>query len=101
MPRDPLATVAGPDNPLAVPVAAVVGTPLYVSGEAFVPIAAALRDQGMADGAVVALIIAGAGVNLPELAVLSTLVSRRVLAGVVAAIFVTAIVAGYAIPAMT
>lgn len=101
VPRDLLATVAGPDNPLAVPVAALVGTPLYASGEAFVPIAAALRDQGMADGAVVALIIAGAGVNLPELAVLSTLVSRRVLAGVVASIFLTAVVAGCAIPVVT
>lgn len=101
VPRDLLVAVAGPSNPLAVPAAAVVGTPLYVSGEAFIPIAAALRDQGMGDGAVVALVIAGAGVNLPELAVLSTLVSRRVLTGVAATIFLTAIVAGYTIPAMT
>lgn len=101
IPGDLLVAVAGPGNPLAVPVAAVLGTPLYVSGEAFVPIAAALREQGMADGAVIALIIAGAGVNLPELAVLGGVLSRRVLAGVVAAVFLTAIVGGYAIPAVT
>lgn len=41
VPRDLLATVAGPGNPFAVPVAAVVGTPLYVSGEALVPTAPA------------------------------------------------------------
>lgn len=52
----------------------------------------------MADGAVVALIIAGADVNLPELAVLGGVLSRRVLADVVAAVFLTAIVGGYATP---
>lgn len=101
VPRDLLVAVAGPDNPFAVPVAALVGTPLYVSGEAFLPIAAALRDQGMSDGAVFALIIAGAGVNVPELALLGTVLPRRVLAGVAAAIFIVAVVTGYAIPALT
>lgn len=65
-PRDLLLSVAGPDDPLAVPVAALIGTPLYVSGEAFLPIAAALSGQGMSDGAVFALIIAGTGVNIPS-----------------------------------
>jgi hypothetical protein len=50
VPRDLLVSVAGPDDPLAVPVAALIGTPLYVSGEAFLPIAAALSRQGMSDG---------------------------------------------------
>lgn len=101
VPRDLLAAVAGPGNPLAVPVAALIGTPLYVSGEAFLPIAAALRDQGMSDGAVFALIISGAGVNIPELALLGTLLPRRLLTGVAAAIFLVATVTGYAIPAVT
>ena len=101
VPRDLLATAAGSGNPLAVPVAALIGTPLYVSGEAFLPIAAALHEQGMADGAVFALIIAGTGVNIPELALLATILPRRLLIAVTASTFVVAIMAGYAIPAGT
>lgn len=101
VPRDLLAAVAGPDNPLAVPVAALIGTPLYVSGEAFLPIAAALHQQGMAEGAVFALIIAGAGVNIPELALLAKIVPRRLLVAVTAAIFLVATTAGYVIPIVT
>lgn len=100
-PRDLLVAVAGPDNPLAVPVAAIIGTPLYVSGEAFLPIAAALSRQGMSDGAVFALIIAGTGVNVPELALLGTVLPARLLAGLTATIFTVATVSGYAIPAVS
>jgi uncharacterized membrane protein YraQ (UPF0718 family) len=41
------------DNPLAIPAAAVLGTPLYVSTEAFLPIAATLHANGMGLGAVI------------------------------------------------
>lgn len=101
VPRDLLAAVAGPDNAAAVPIAALIGTPLYVSGEAFLPIAAALHRQGMAEGAVFALIIAGAGVNIPELVLLATIVPRRLLVAVTTAIFLVAITAGYVIPVVT
>lgn len=101
VPRDAIVTVAGPDSPAAVPAAALLGTPLYLSGEAFLPIAAALRQQGMGDGALVALIIAGTGVNLPELTVLGRLLDLRVLMGLVGTIVIIATVAGYLIPALT
>lgn len=100
-PRDLLVAVAGPDDPLAVPVAALIGTPLYVSGEAFLPIAAALSRQGMSDGALFALIIAGTGVNVPELALVGTVLPARLLASLTATIFLVATVSGYVIPAVT
>ena len=98
VPRELIIRVAGPDNPLAVPIAAVVGTPFYVSGEAFLPIAAALRDNGMSTGAVFALMISGAGVNVPEIGLLTQLLDVRVLAALVATIFAIATLAGYALP---
>ena len=101
VPRELLVSVAGPDDPLAVPVAALIGTPLYVSGEAFLPIAAALSRQGMSDGALFALIIAGTGVNVPELALLGTVLPARLLASLTATIFLVATMSGYAIPAAT
>ena len=101
VPRDLLVAVAGPGDPLAVPVAAILGAPLYVSGEAFLPIAAALSRQGMSDGAVFALIIAGTGVNIPELALLGTVLPPRLLAALAAAIFIVATTTGYVISALT
>jgi len=100
VPADLIAGLAGPGNPLAVPIAAVAGTPFYVSGEAFLPIAAALQDKGMSAGAVFALLIAGAGVNLPELGLLSRMLDLRLLVVLVAAIFAIATLAGYVIPAL-
>lgn len=44
-PRNLLVAVAGPDNPLAVPVAAIIGTPLYMSGEAFLPLWTVIVEQ--------------------------------------------------------
>jgi len=100
VPADLIARVAGPSTPLAVPIAAVAGTPFYVSGEAFLPIAAALQDKGMSAGAVFALLIAGAGVNIPELGLLSRMLDLRLLVVLVAAIFAIATLAGYVIPAL-
>lgn len=101
VPRDLIVAVAGTDNVLAVPVAALIGTPLYVSGEAFLPIAASLKQQGMGDGALFALIIAGAGVNLPELGVLAKLLQPRLVAALAGAIFAIAMLAGYIVPVVT
>jgi hypothetical protein len=101
VPQRLIVSLAGPDNLLAVPVAAVVGTPFYVSGEAFLPIAAALLDKGMSAGAVFALIIAGAGVNIPEIGLLSGLLDRRLLVVLVASVFAIATLAGYLIPTIT
>lgn len=89
---------AGSDNPLAVPTAAVLGAPFYVSTEAFLPIASALHAGGMSIGAVFALVISAAGINLPELALLSRLMRPRLLTAYITAVVSLAIAAGYLIP---
>ncbi|WP_405957984.1 permease [Streptomyces phaeochromogenes] len=95
VPQELVARLAGPGNPLAVPVAAVLGAPFYVSTEAFLPIAAALHEAGMSLGAVFALIISAAGVNVPELGLLSRVMSRRLLAIYTLTVVGIAIAAGY------
>ena len=52
-----LVALAGPDQPLAIPVAAALGVPLYVNAETFFPVVTALLDKGVGVGAVVALIV--------------------------------------------
>ncbi|OSQ33615.1 permease, partial [Thalassospira mesophila] len=60
MPTDLLEQYAGPDNPFAIPVAAVIGVPLYIRAEAVIPLAAALMAKGVGAGTVLALIIGSA-----------------------------------------
>lgn len=83
-------------NPaLAVPIAAALGTPLYVSTTVFVPIADALSAAGVGIGAIVALTIAGAGANLPEFVILSKLARPRVIGTFFAYVFGVAVVGGF------
>lgn len=95
MPADLVAQLAGKDNPLAVPAAAVIGIPLYIRASTMLPIAASLVAKGMSFGAVIALIVGGAGASLPEMAMLKGLFRVPLLAAFLAAVFFMAISAGF------
>lgn len=71
MPQDFVMKIAGPDNPFAIPVAAVLGIPLYIRAETAIPIGLALMGKGMSIGAVIALIIGGAGMAIAEMTMLA------------------------------
>lgn len=79
VPRQLLHVVFGSQNPFAIPFAAVVGAPLYVSLSGMLPIAETLHGQGIAMGTVLAFVIGGAGVSLPNLVLLGKLFDRRLL----------------------
>lgn len=95
LPEDLLLSAAGPDRWFAIPAAAIVGVPFYVSVEALAPVGAALASKGMSVGAVFALTIAGAGVNVPEFALLTKIISRRGIVALVGAVFAVAVAGGY------
>lgn len=96
MPTGLLEQYAGPDNPFAIPVAAVIGVPLYIRAEAVIPVAAALMAKGVGSGTVLALIIGSAGASLTELILLRSLFTLKLLAAFVTVIFAMAMIAGYA-----
>ena len=79
IPVELLQTVLGPENPLAVPLAALAGAPVYISLSGMLPIAASLSEQGIAIGTVLAFVIGGAGVSIPNLILLNKLFKRRLL----------------------
>lgn len=95
MPADFVARVAGPQNPLAIPIAAIIGVPLYVRAETVIPIAVALTQKGMSIGAVIALVIGGAGMSIPEMSMLASIFKRRLVAIFIAVVFLTAVIAGF------
>ncbi|MBE0585392.1 MAG: permease [Desulfofustis sp.] len=95
LPADLVTRLAGADNPLAVPIAAVAGIPLYLRISTMVPIAASLIAKGMSVGAVIALIIGGAGASLPEVAMLKGIFRLPLLLAFLGSVLATAVVAGY------
>jgi uncharacterized membrane protein YraQ (UPF0718 family) len=95
MPKDLVLKIAGPDNLFAVPVAAVVGIPLYIRVETAIPIGVALIGKGMSIGAVVALIIGGAGMAIPEMSMLAAIFKLRLVSAIVGVIFLTAVICGF------
>ncbi len=95
MPNDWVLKIAGPDNPFAVPVAAIIGVPLYIRAETAIPIGVALMGKGMSIGAVIALVIGGAGMAIPEMSMLASIFNKKLVAMIVAVIFITAVISGY------
>ncbi|MGE4344652.1 MAG: permease [Geoalkalibacter sp.] len=95
IPQDFVTNIAGPDKPFAIPVAASIGVPLYIRAETAIPIGLALSQKGMSMGAVIALIIGGAGMAIPEMAMLASIFRKRLVAAIVVVIWTTAVVGGY------
>ena len=60
-----------------------------------IPIGLALIEKGMSVGAVLALIIGGAGTSIPELTLLSAIFKKRLLAAFVVTVFTISVAAGY------
>ena len=96
MPQEFVLQLAGPDNPFAIPVAAIIGIPLYIRAETAIPIGMALAEKGMSLGAVIALIIGGAGMAIPEMSMLAGIFKKRLVASIVGVIFSTAVIGGFA-----
>ena len=94
VPESLIVKYAGPDNPFAIPVAAVIGVPLYVRVSTMIPIFIPLMAKGMSIGAVVALTIGGAGASLPEVIMLKRIFSWPLLGAFLVAVFTIAVTAG-------
>jgi len=96
VPVDVLHAVLGSEDPLAVPLAALAGAPVYISLSGMLPIAASLSEQGIAIGTVLAFIVGGAGVSIPNLILLNKLFERRLLLVYAGTVVTTGIVVGVA-----
>ena len=95
MPTELVASIASENNPLAIPIAAVIGIPLYIRAEAVIPLSAALAAKGMGLGAVMALIIGSAGASLTEVVLLKSIFKNQMIIAFLIVILSMAIGAGY------
>ncbi|MBD1258975.1 permease [Maribacter polysiphoniae] len=85
----------GNDSPLAIPIAATIGVPLYLRIEMAIPILKALIVKGMSMGAAMALIIGGTGASLPEIAIISSMLKPKAIIAFVCSVMTMAIVGGF------
>lgn len=95
VPEALLTRFAGPDSLIAIPIAAIIGVPLYVRASTMIPIAMALTAKGMGIGAVIALVIGGAGASLPEVIMLKRMFQWPILGTFLLSVFTIAITTGY------
>ncbi|MGR5434812.1 permease [Vibrio owensii] len=95
IPTDLIAKYAGEAKWYAIPVAAIIGIPLYIRAEAVIPLSAALVQKGMALGSVMALIIGSAGASLTEVILLKSIFKNQMIAAFLFVILTMAMGAGY------
>ncbi len=79
-PADFLAKYAGPHNPLAVPLAVIIGIPLYSNAAGMIPIVKELVRTGMAMGTALSLMMAVTALSLPEAIILRQVLKPKLLA---------------------
>jgi uncharacterized membrane protein YraQ (UPF0718 family) len=94
VPVSTINSVLGQQNPLAVPIAAVAGAPIYISVSGMLPIAASLSEQGILIGTVLAFVVGGAGVSIPNLILLKRLFKTKLLAIYALSVIVVGVVLG-------
>jgi uncharacterized membrane protein YraQ (UPF0718 family) len=75
-----LAQYAGPGNPLAVPLAVIIGIPLYSNAAGMIPVVKELVRTGMATGTALAFMMAVTALSLPEAIILKQVLKTKLLA---------------------
>lgn len=95
IPADFFSNVAGPDNPAAVPTAALIGIPLYIRVTALLPLVGSFIAKGVSMGAIIALVIGSGGASLPEVILLKKLFYWPLLLAFLLVIFSMAVIGGF------
>lgn len=94
-PQDFLVRYAGRDNMFAVPLAVIVGVPLYSNAAGVIPIVHALMEKGMAIGTVLAFMMAVTALSLPEAIILKNVLKNRLLVVFFGTVAVAIVCVGY------
>ncbi len=87
VPEDFMASIMGREAWWSVPIAVLIGVPLYSNAAGIIPIVHALLEKGAALGTVLAFMMAVIGLSLPETIILRKVLKPRLIAvfiGVVA-----------------
>jgi uncharacterized membrane protein YraQ (UPF0718 family) len=95
VPEDFLVRYAGKGNWYAVPLAVLLGVPLYSNAAGVIPIVYALMQKGLSLGTTLAFMMAVTALSLPEMIILRKVLKVRLLAVFVGIMTVTIMAVGY------
>jgi len=95
VPEDFFVRYAGPSNPFAVPIAVLLGIPLYSNAAGVIPLIEALAAKGLALGTVLAFTMAVVALSLPEMILLRRVLRPRLLGTFIGVVGVGIVAAGY------
>jgi uncharacterized membrane protein YraQ (UPF0718 family) len=79
VPVDFLAQYAGNDKWYAVPLAVLIGIPLYSNAAGIMPLVSVLTEKGVAIGTTLAFMMAVTGLSLPEFMILKKVMKTRLI----------------------
>jgi uncharacterized membrane protein YraQ (UPF0718 family) len=95
LPEDLLANYLGGASIVAVPIAALIGVPLYVGIVPMIPVVFSLSTKGVSMGALIAFLITATALSPPEIIMLSGMFKRKYLVFFVSMVILGAILTGY------
>ncbi|MEH6908845.1 permease [Neobacillus drentensis] len=95
VPTDWISTFMGGDKWWLVPIAAIIGIPLYIRLSTMIPISQIMIAKGMALGPVMALMISSAGASLPELTLQNSIFKKKLVFAFVGSVFTMSTISGY------
>jgi uncharacterized membrane protein YraQ (UPF0718 family) len=94
-PEGILERYAGKDNLLAVPIAVLIGVPLYSNVMAMIPIVESLIGKGLPVGTALAFLMSVTAVSLPEMIILRKVLKKELIAIFVSIVALSIIFTGY------
>jgi uncharacterized protein len=95
VPTEWITTYLGGDNWWLVPVAAILGIPLYIRLSTMIPISQIMIAKGMALGPVMALMISSAGASLPEITLLNSIFKKKLVSAFIVSVFCMSTISGF------
>jgi uncharacterized membrane protein YraQ (UPF0718 family) len=95
VPVDFFASIAGPQNPLAVIIVVLAGIPMYSNAAGTIPIVEALMQKGMALGTALAFMMSITALSLPEIVILRRVLKPKLLAAFVGIMAVSIVLIGF------
>jgi len=100
VPADFMATFMGREAWWAVPLAVVIGVPMYANAAGVIPVVEALLAKGAALGTVLAFMMSVIALSLPEVVILRKVLKPRLIATFVGVVAAGILLVGYAFNAI-
>jgi uncharacterized protein len=95
VPTEFIAKWFGHDSWWLIPIAAIIGIPLYIRLSSMIPISQILIVKGMALGPVMAMIISSAGASLPEVILLKSIFKKQLVMAFIGSVVTMSTISGF------